>query len=164
MRNAALTSPPKKPIVRPAIAGPTIRAPLKIAELRATALATSSRPTISTVNAWRVGMSTALVMPRIVASTRICHTWTVSVTTSANRMNASVIWTAWVTISVWRLGSASAIRPPNSPSRSTGRNASAVVRPRTSGSLVSSRTSHAWATCCIQVPTRLTSWPPKNSR
>ena len=62
-RNAIATSPPKKPMVRPATAGPMIRAPLKTAELRATAFATSPRPTISTVNAWRVGMSTALVMP-----------------------------------------------------------------------------------------------------
>ena len=121
MRNAALTSPPKKPIVRPAIAGPTMRAPLKIARVEGDGVGARPRgPTISTVNAWRVGMSTALVMPRIVASTRICHTCTVSVTTSANRMKASVIWTAWVAISVWRLGRASAIRPPNSPSRSTG--------------------------------------------
>ena len=57
-----------------------IRAPLKMAALSAMALATSSRPTISTVKAWRVGMSTALVTPRSRASTRICQTSTVSVT------------------------------------------------------------------------------------
>ena len=164
MRNAGLTLPPNRPMVRPAIAGPTIRAPLKIALLRAIALGTSSRPTISTVNAWRVGMSTALVMPRMVASTRMCHTCTVSVTDSPNRMNASVIWMAWVVISVGRFGRASAIRPPNRPRMSTGRKASAVASPRISGSFVRSSTSHACATCCIQVPTRLTSCPPKNRR
>ena len=94
----------------------------------------------------------------------MCQTCTASVTTRPNRTNASVIWTACVTISVCRLGSASAMRPPNSPSTSTGRNVSAVVSPRTNGSWVSWRTSQAWATCCIQVPTSDTSWPPKNSR
>ncbi len=38
---------PKNPIVNPATAGPTTRAPLNIAELRATALPTSRGPTIS---------------------------------------------------------------------------------------------------------------------
>ena len=38
---------PKKPIVSPATAGPTTRAPLNIAELSATALPTSRGPTIS---------------------------------------------------------------------------------------------------------------------
>ena len=141
-----------------------IRAPLKIAELSATAFATSSRPTISTVNAWRVGMSTAFVMPSSDASTRMCQTCTVSVTTRPNRTKASVIWTAWVTISVCRLGRASAMIPPNSPRTSTGRKVSAVVSPRINGSWVSWSTSHAWATCCIQVPTSDTSCPPKNSR
>ena len=65
---------PNAAIDSPAIAGPTMRAMLKLAEFRATALPMSSRPTISTANAWRVGMSTALVSPRRVASTKMCHT------------------------------------------------------------------------------------------
>ena len=67
------------PIVSPATAGPTIRAALKIAELRATALPMSSRPTISMTNDWRVGMSTAFVQPRAKARRTICQTWTVPV-------------------------------------------------------------------------------------
>ena len=54
---------------RPASAGPTMRAVLNVAELMATALGRSSRPTISTTNAWRVGMSTALLKPSRRAST-----------------------------------------------------------------------------------------------
>ena len=54
---------PKIPMVSPATAGPMTRAALNIAELKATALATSSRPTISTTKDWRVGMSTALAQP-----------------------------------------------------------------------------------------------------
>ena len=47
----------------------------------------------------------------------------------------------------------------------TGRNWAADTMPSQSGSPpVSSRTSHAWATCCIQVPTRETAWPAKKSR
>ena len=53
------TVTPATPITSPATAGPTMRAALNIAELRATALATSSRPTISMTKACRVGMSTA---------------------------------------------------------------------------------------------------------
>ena len=56
IRNAIEMS--NAPISRPATAGPMIRDALNIAELSPTALATSSRPTISTANAWRVGMST----------------------------------------------------------------------------------------------------------
>ena len=53
----------------PPTAGPMMRAPLKVALLRATAFTTCSRPTISTTNDWRTGMSTALMQPRIAART-----------------------------------------------------------------------------------------------
>ena len=67
---------PNAPIVNPARAGPTTRAPLNIAELIATALPTSRGPTISIANAWRTGMSTALAQPRRSASTTIIQTST----------------------------------------------------------------------------------------
>ena len=54
---------PTAPMTRPATAGPMTRALLNIAELSATALPMSSRPTISTANDWRTGMSTALTVP-----------------------------------------------------------------------------------------------------
>ena len=54
---------PTAPMTRPATAGPMIRAPLNIAELSATALPMSSRPTISTANAWRTGMSIEFTVP-----------------------------------------------------------------------------------------------------
>ena len=154
----------KAPIASPAIAGPTIRAALKTAELSATALATSRRPTISTTNDRRVGMSTAFVIPSSAASTRMCHTSTTPAAVRPNRMKASAIWTTWVAISVGRLGSASAISPPNSPRTMTGRNCTAAVRPSRNGSPVICRTSQAWATCCIHMPMSEMSWPTKNSR
>ena len=80
-------------------------------------------------------------------------------------MTARTIITTWTAISVWRLGRTSASTPANSPRRMTGRNWAADTMPSQSGSPpVSSRTSHAWATCCIQVPTREMAWPAKKSR
>ena len=66
---AALTrksgSSPIVAMVMPATAGPMMRVRLNTALFRATALATSDLPTISTTNDWRMGMSKALTMPRI---------------------------------------------------------------------------------------------------
>ncbi len=155
---------PKAPIVRPATAGPMILAPLNIAELRATALAMSSRPTISTENAWRVGMSNTLVTPPSAASSTTCHTSTVLLATNPNSASARAILAAWVPIRVLRLGKASAISPPNRPRNITGRNWAAATTPSMNGSPVSSSTSQLWATVCIQVPTNEVSWPAKNSR
>ena len=58
----------------PATAGPMIRAPFIIEELSAIAFMRSSRPTISTTNAWRIGTSKALMAPSNVAKTMRCHT------------------------------------------------------------------------------------------
>ena len=162
IRNAVEMS--NAPIVRPATAGPRTRAALNIAELRATALPMSSRPTISTANAWRVGMSTTLVSPPSRARTMTCHTSTAPVATRANIVNARIILTAWVAISALRLGTASAIRPPNRPRTMTGIHWNAATTPSRNGSPVSSRISQPWATVCIQVPTSDTSWPPKYRR
>ena len=65
----------------------------------ATALAMSSRPTISTTNAWRTGMSNALTTPSSSASTKTCHTCTWPVTTSTPRTSARRPAAIWVTIS-----------------------------------------------------------------
>ena len=128
---------PNAPIDRPAIAGPTTRAPLNRAELRATAGPTSSRPTISTENAWRTGMSTAFAIPSRTASTRIIQTWTTSVTTRTARMAASTIMIVWVTMSTRRLGRTSAYTPANNPKIITGMNCAAATMPSHTGSWVS---------------------------
>ena len=54
---------PQRVMTRPASAGPTTRAPLNIAEFSAIALRSPWRPTMSAMNAWRVGMSTVLARP-----------------------------------------------------------------------------------------------------
>ena len=162
MTNAGPT--PNAAIARPARAGPMTRAPLNIAELRATALPMSSRPTSSIENAWRTGMSTALAIPSRKASTRIIQTSTTPVMTRTARIAARTIIATWVAIRTCRFGSASAATPANRPRTMTGMNWAADTMPSQIGSWVSSRTSHACATCCIQVPTSEIAWPPKNSR
>ena len=93
------------PISRPAAAGPRTRDALNSAEFSPTALATSSRPTISTANDWRAGMSTAFEIPSSAPSTMTCQTWTTWVAVRANRAKASSIAVVWVAMRVLRLGS-----------------------------------------------------------
>ena len=156
---AKATPMSKIPISTPATAGPTIRAALKIAELRATALPMSSRPTISMTKAWRVGMSIALVQPRMNAIRITCQTWISWVSVRTARTTASPIAIVWVAMRVRRLGRLSATMPPNRPKTSTGANCAAVTTPSQNGSPVNVRTSQSSAMFCIQVPTREMSWP-----
>ena len=86
--SAKAAATPTRPIVIPATAGPMIRAPLNIAELSATALPMSSRPTISTANDWRTGMSTAFAQPRSRASRMMIGTVTRPVYVRTARMMA----------------------------------------------------------------------------
>ena len=144
---------PNAPIVRPATAGPTTRAPLNIAELIATALPISRGPTISMANAWRTGMSTALAQPSSTASRMIIQTSTTPVAVSTVRMTASTIIVACTASNVWRLGSTSARTPANRPKIITGRNWAVATTPSQNGSPVRVRTSQPCATCCIHVPT-----------
>ena len=155
---------PRTPIRIPPMAGPTIRAALNIAEFRPIAFVTSSRPTISTTNAWRVGMSTALTSPSSAASTRMCQTWVTFANVSAARARARIIDATCVPMIVFRFGRTSAITPPNRPRIRTGRNWTAARNPSQIGSWVSSRISHAWASDCIQVPISEMSWPNQKSR
>ena len=65
----ARTPDPSKAMTPPATAGPIIRPRLNEAELRATALVSVSRPTISLTNAWRAGVSNAAAVPNAKAMT-----------------------------------------------------------------------------------------------
>jgi len=64
---------PTRPITSPATAGPTMRARLKPAELSATALDTSARPTSSITNDWRAGWSTTLAKPSARPNVATCQ-------------------------------------------------------------------------------------------
>ena len=59
---------PTVAIITPAIAGPTARAALTTTLLRVTALLMSSGPTISITNVWRLGLSSAVTVPKPTAS------------------------------------------------------------------------------------------------
>lgn len=68
---AKATPSPAVATIQPASAGPTARAALTIAELRAMALLMSS-PATSASSAWRAGISKAKESPSIAASTSTC--------------------------------------------------------------------------------------------
>jgi hypothetical protein len=55
---------PQPAITTPAMAGPAIRAVCTSTLFRLTALTTRSEPTISITKLWRVGLSSALIVPR----------------------------------------------------------------------------------------------------
>ena len=151
-------------IMIPASAGPTIRDALNSIELSATALIRCSRPTSSTTNDWRTGLSIAVMMPWIVASTYTCQSWIAPVPTS---MAKTAAWSSAATcVIVTRrcLGQRSVITPPISESNSTGRNWSAVTRPSAKGEWVSWSTSQSCAVRCIQLPVWEIIWPIQNSR
>ena len=61
------TGMPTLPMTTPASAGPTTRAPLKMELLSEMAFSKSSRLVISSVKAWRAGMSNAIATPLTVA-------------------------------------------------------------------------------------------------
>src|SRR5207247_2154542 len=155
---------PKRPIRRPATAGPTMRAPLNAAELRATAFTRSSFPTISTTKTWRVGMSITFAQPRRSARTATCQYWTCPLQTSAVIVNAWRARADWVARISRRLGSRSTIAPATTENIKTGANWNVPMSPSLSGEPLSCSTSHDWATDCIHVPISETSWPPEKKR
>ena len=156
----AAAPPPRAPIIRPARPGPRMRARLKAAELRPTALVTSSWSTSSDTNDWRAGASKAEPMPKTNASRYTCHTSTTPRTVIRPSTSEAPAITAWVTWSSRRLGKRSAITPAYGESSRTGRNWRPVVMPSAEPlPPVSCRTSQSWATRCIQVPVLLTTLP-----
>ena len=155
------TPSPNTVMMTPPMAGPTTRDMFMSDELRLTALARSSRPTISIMNVWRAGLSNRLTTPSRPASRYTCQSTTVSVTTRMPRTRASSPPADCVRYSRFRLLARSATRPPNGPNSSIGRNWSPTTMPRATPLSVRWRTSQAWATDCIQVPDTEMSWAQK---
>ncbi len=104
----------------PATAGPITREALNIDEFKAMALIKSSRPTISTKNDCRAGMSNELTIPSSADKTKMCHTCTVPVRVMAASANASSMEAVCVAITTRRRGNRSATMPPNGDIRNTG--------------------------------------------
>ena len=88
---------PNAATVSPARAGPTRRAPLNMAELRAMALVRSCfRSTMSITKDCRVGMSKALTKPRQNPRTKICQTAMCPVRVSTPSMAAWIMASRFV--------------------------------------------------------------------
>ena len=75
-----------------------------------------------------------------------------------------VIETACVAITSLRLSNRSATTPAKSPKTVKGMKRQKARMPTASGEWVSSTTSQASATFCIQVPLTEITWPVKKSR
>src|SRR5262245_18959340 len=156
---------PSRATRAPPIAGPTSRAELNIVELSAIAFARSSRPpTIWTRKDCRTGTSTECTRPRKKLRATTCQTVTRPVSTSAERTRA---WTrerlCVARIIRWRFRR-SAHTPATGERTRLGAWPAKPTRPSRNAEPVSRYTSQPSATCCIQVPTRETIWPPRNSR
>ncbi len=148
-------------MVTPPMAGPTMRAELKAIELRAMAFGSSGRGTRSAASDWRSGMSSAFTSPSRNESSMMRP---MSIAPASVRTSSTSTWTdaaACVASSALRRSSRSTYTPPNGASTIDGTNSSAATIPSCSGEPPSASTSHGSETCCIQVPTRLISWPPK---
>jgi hypothetical protein len=96
----------------PAMTGPTIRVMLKMEELSAMALPRSSRPTISIMNAWRIGTSKATQVPRMGARIMIHPTVICPVAVSTVSARDSSSMPVCSSISAFRLSTRSASTPP----------------------------------------------------
>ena len=90
---------PTDAMVRPATAGPIMRAILNEVELSAMALDKSFSPTSSATKICRTGASNAEAQPDKNANTYTCHSCTMPVTVSTPRVSASTPIVAWVAIS-----------------------------------------------------------------
>ena len=95
---------PKVPMTKPASAGPMTRAPLKIELLSEIALRRSSRLVISSVKAWRAGMSKAIATPLMVAMARMIHGVASPAQASPARRNAGIICAVCVQRMIARFG------------------------------------------------------------
>ena len=112
----------KRAIRKPDSAGPTKRPALKLAEFKLTAFAISEWPTISEVNDWRIGASTAEEIPKVAAKKNTCQTCTWPVKTNSPSPSEDKAPIKLVAISNLRLFTRSASAPPCSEKKSTGAN------------------------------------------
>jgi hypothetical protein len=110
---------------------------------------------------WRVGLSTALTVPRAKTSAQTISGVTEPAAVSAKSVSAGRAMSAWVTMSTRRLGRRSASSPPQAPKSRIGTNCRPAVRPTAAPLPVSWTMSHISATFCIQLPETETTWPAK---
>src|SRR5262245_14081545 len=155
---------PYRAMTRPPSPGPTMRAALNEAELRATALATLARPTISATSDCRAGWSSTFTRPEQKARRATCQYSTWPEATRAARPKAWPPCAICVITMSRRFCTRSARAPEAREKSRMGANWSEPISPSLKGDEVSWRTSHDWATVCIQLPVWATIWAPKKRR
>ncbi len=101
------------PANAPANAGAITRVPFMLSSDNVIALPSCSRPTISDVNATRVGPRKPNATPWVTAATSSIQNWTVSVSTTAPIPAAAARIAPWLTTNTSRLGRRSAATPPS---------------------------------------------------
>ena len=141
-----------------------IRAALKDAEFRATALATSLRPTISATKDCRAGCSSTLASPLVKASTATCQYSTRPEATRAARIRARPPRAVWVHMRSRRLGRRSARAPEAMEKSRMGANWRDPMSPSLNGDGLIWSTSQDCATVCIHDPVCATNWAAKKRR
>ena len=144
--------------------GPMTRAPFTIELLSEIAFSKSSRLVISTVNAWRAGMSKPIEIPFSAATMMMNEGVAKPNHTPAATKNAQIIWAACVATRIERFGYRSASAPPQMDESIMGADPTAATTPSRSFEFVIWYTYQLIAVCCIQVPMSETSWPQKNNR
>src|SRR6476661_9485695 len=143
---------PTAPIIKPAIDGPTTRAPFTIELLSEIAFSKSSRLVISTVNAWRAGMSNPIEIPFNAATIMMNGVVAKPNHTPAATKNAQIIWAACVATRIERFGYRSASAPPQMDEIIIGADPTADTTPSRSFEFVIWYTYQLIAVCCIHVP------------
>ena len=143
---------PTKAIIIPAKLGPMTRAAFIVITDNAVADGNSSFPTMSTLKAWRAGISIAFAHPSNKAIIIICQMETRLVIVSPPNAKAHNIAVVWVIKRILRLEKRSTITPPCSDKNKDGSVAAAPIIPTKSGEPVSFQTSHPCATTWSQVP------------
>src|SRR6266436_8280839 len=120
---------PTPAIIKPAIEGPTTRAPFTIELLSEIAFSKSSRLVISTVNAWRAGMSKPIATPLSAAIMMINNGVANPTQAPAASKNAQIIWAVWVATMIERFGYKSASDPPQIENNIIGADPTAATTP-----------------------------------
>src|SRR5437763_2187289 len=140
---------PTAPIIKPAIDGPTTRAPFTIELLSEIALSKSSWLVISTVNAWRVGMSKPIATPLSAAIMMINNGVATPAQAPAASKNAQIICAVCVARMIERFGYRSASDPPQIENNIIGADPTAATTPSSNLEFVISYTNQLIAVCCI---------------
>src|SRR6185437_2045577 len=155
---------PRPAMIAPPMLGPTTRAMLNPLELSAIAPGRSSRPTSSTTNDWRAGISKALITPFAVASDSSHPIVMCLLHVNHQRSVAWMPNAIWPSLTRRSFSVRSATTPAWSEKRSTGNDPADATSPTMNGLFESSNANQPCAIVCIQVPMSDVVWPAQKIR